>query len=359
MKNPAFTAIASALTLAFMCVSVASADTTSSTIVHGARNTEPYSCTASGRTFNPEQSSITIDAATGDIIAGDNIDALRYPASMTKMMTVAVIFDALRDGRLSLTDEITVSISTDVENTRSNSRSTWMNSGEKMTVQEAILAITVASANNVSVIMAEQLAGSEDEFVALMNEKADEIGMTRTVFRNATGLPDRQQVSTARDIGKLALYLNQEYPEYYHFFSAKTAEFGQWRGARAKYNHNELTIKNPNIDGIKTGFICDSGYNLATSATSGGDRIITVVFGGRTPHQRNEATKDMIEEGFETMVANRQSGAPTNLANLSDDEVPADELQRPIIADNEPLPTETDTEIGITPGLLPPTMQKS
>ena len=266
-----------------------------------ARDTEPFSCRTDGRIYAPRSASIVIDAQSGEILSGDRIDEQRYPASMTKMMTAALIFDALRNGRLRLDDKITVTLSKDTLNTRGNSRSTWLHPGEQITVEEAILAITVASANNVSVLMAEKLAGSESGFVAFMNKKAREIGMTRTVFKNSTGLPDKGQRSTARDMAKLALHLYRKYPEYYHFFSAPKAEFGSWRGGRAKYNHNRLAVENKQIDGLKTGFICDSGYNLAASAVNGPYRTISIVFGGRTPYSRNEVAATLLQEGLATL----------------------------------------------------------
>ncbi len=283
---------AAALALAFMCAAMPT------DYAHAARDTEPYSCKINGRTYDPAEASITIDAQTGEILSGDNIDEVRYPASMTKMMSALLIFEALEQGRLSLNDPVRVWISPAVAATRGNSRSTWLNNGERLTVREAILAITVSSANNVSVIMAEKLAGSETAFVARMNRKAQELGMTKTDFRNATGLPDRRQVSTARDMAKLALHIYRNYPQYYHFFSAPTAEFGPWRGNRAKHNHNELAMRNRDIDGLKTGFICDSGYNLAASAVSGQDRVISIVFGGRTPHQRNVLSERLMRNAL-------------------------------------------------------------
>ncbi|MCB9990068.1 MAG: D-alanyl-D-alanine carboxypeptidase [Rhodospirillales bacterium] len=319
MKNTKLKRAAAALGLGFLLAATpAAAD-----YDYAARNSEPSSCKIGGKVFAPESASIVIDAQNGSILAGEHIDSLRHPASMTKMMTAALIFDALRDGRLKLDDKITVTISKDMLATRGNSRSTWLYTGEKVTVEEALLAITVASANNVSVMMAEKIAGSEVEFVKLMNEKAKKIGMGKTVFKNSTGLPDKDQVSTARDMAKLALHIYKTYPEYYHIFSAPKAEFGSWRGKRAKHNHNAMAVNNQDIDGLKTGFICDSGYNLAASAVDGKYRAISIVFGGRTPYLRNQQTAKLLQEGLSQIHA-RATGnsavATLGLGYIRDDE---------------------------------------
>ncbi|GEM_PF-1480963 len=302
---------AGALALAFMIVAAPAAHEAAAAI----RDAEPASCTVGNRTYNPIPASITIDARTGAIIAGENIDARLPPASMTKMMTAALIFEALRDGRLSLQDPVKMRISPAVRATSGNSRGTWLAEGTVMTVEEAILAIGVASANNVAVLMAERLAGSEAGFVALMNAKAKELGMQNTVFKNSSGLPAEGQFSTARDMAKLALHLLRDYPQYYGYFSAPQAEFGPWRGAKAKGNHNELALRHSHIDGIKTGFICASGYNLAASGIRDGKRVITVVFGGRTPHQRNERARALIEEGLQ--ILQQPGGQEPPVSNAS------------------------------------------
>lgn len=307
--------------IALGCAFALAAMPNSADYAHAARDTEPLSCKAGGRVYAPEESSVTVDAATGEILSGDRIDEPRYPASMVKMMTAALIFDALRDGTIGLQDLLAVRHSADVLATKGNSRSTWLEKGELLSVEEAILAIAVASANNVAVLMAEKLAGSEADFVRLMNQKAQEIGMQGTIFKNASGLPDRQQVSTARDMAKLALYIFHEYPEFYSYFSAPRAEFGSWRGSRAKVNHNELVMKNPAIDGLKTGFICDAGYNLAASAADGGTRVISIVFGGRTPERRNAAAAALLKDAL-AMLAKRAQGtrvAVRTLGYIDDD----------------------------------------
>lgn len=315
MKKNNWKRAAGALALAFMLA----ASPTGSSPAEAARNTEPASCKTGGRTYNPQSASITVDAQSGVILSGDRIDQRLPPASMTKMMTAALIFEALRDGRLKLDDEVTVRHSPAVMATRGDSNSTWLREGATITVREAILAIGVASANNVAAVMAEHLAGDEAAFVALMNEKARALGMSNTVFRNPHGLPDDAQVSTARDMAKLALHLLREYPDYYKFFSTPRAEFGPYRGSAARRNHNELDMRNNHIDGIKTGFICASGYNLAASGIRNGERVVTIVFGGRTAHQRNERARTLIDSGLR--VLQRERGAPEG-EHIEDDTKP-------------------------------------
>ena len=254
---------------------------------------------AACRTFNPQPASIVIDAKTGAILAENHIDKLRYPASLTKMMTALLIFEALRDGKMKLDDKIKVKLSPAVKATYGESFSKWLKEGTELTVKEAILAIVIASANNVAVIMGEQVSGTNDDFIKLMNKKAQALGMDKTVFTNASGLPDKKQVSTARDIAKLALHIYKEYPEYYHFFSARSATFGP----RRKGNHNRLVMRNNYIDGLKTGFICDSGFNVAISATKNKNRVVTVVFGGRTTSRRDQLAKKLTDNAFRTLSA--------------------------------------------------------
>lgn len=239
-----------------------------------ARNTEPWGC----RNFDPAPASIVIDFNTGSILHAENPDAPRRPASLVKMMTALKVFEALENGKIALDDKFVTHLSPAVMATASNSRSTWIDAGKELTVRQALLAITVASANNISVMMAEKLAGSEQAFINGLNQKAAQLGMNNTVFKNASGLPHHGQVTTARDMAKLALHIAEHYPQYYHFFSAEKTEIGQ----HVRYNHNELAIQNNHIDGIKTGFTCAAGYNLAASARKNGKHVIGIVMGSRT-----------------------------------------------------------------------------
>lgn len=255
--------------------------------VKAARNTEPWSC----RNFDPAPASIVIDFNTGSVLHAENPDAPRRPASLVKMMTALKIFEALENGKISLDDKFVTHISPAVMATASNSRSTWIDAGKELTVRQALLAITVASANNIAVMMAEKLAGSEQAFINDLNQTAGRLGMNNTVFKNASGLPHTGQVTTARDMAKLALHIAERYPQYYHFFSAEKAEFGR----RVRHNHNELAMQNDHIDGIKTGFTCAAGYNLATSARKNGRHVIGIVMGSRTPHQRNVKMEMLLD----------------------------------------------------------------
>jgi D-alanyl-D-alanine carboxypeptidase len=287
--------------------------------IRAARNTDPWSCVQRGD-YDPETASVVIDAQTGDILHSENADEIRYPASLVKVMTTLLIFDAIEDNKVSLNDTFIVELSPDVLKTKNNSRSTWVEEGAELTVEQAILAITVASANNISVMIAELLEGSEEKFVKALNEKAKEIGLDNTVFKNSTGLPDKEQVTTANDMAKLAVYILQNYQDYYHFFSAETAEFGEWVGNKKKHNHNELVVNNKEIDGLKTGFICDAGYNLIASAKRDGQRVIGVVFGSRTPHQRNVKMEDLLETALNeqevtTSIASVPIDKPTSAIN--------------------------------------------
>jgi len=306
-----FKRAAGALALAFMLAATPSPHDQA----FAARKGEPYSCKTGGRTYNPQSSHITVSTRTGAILSGERIDERLPPASMTKMMTAALIFEALREGKITLKDKITVQHSPAVLATRGESNSTWLKEGVEITVEEALIAIVAASSNNVAVLAAEKIAGSEEAFVALMNEKARALGMHNTQFRNPHGLPNADQYSTARDMAKLAQHLIKEYPGYYHYFETSRAEFGPWRGKLARRNHNTLALRNEHIDGIKTGFTCASGYNVTASGLRNGERVITVVFGGRTPHLRDEKARGLIESGLRQARQAEKPGTP----HLNDD----------------------------------------
>lgn len=274
---------------------------------HAARDTEPWSCRNS---YNPRPASIVVDFNSGAVLHAENPDAPRTPASLVKMMTALKIFEAIENGRISLDDKFRTRLSPAVQATAGNSRSTWIGSGHEMTVRDAILAITVASANNISVMMAERLAGSEQAFTEQLNQKAAALGMAGTTFKNVTGLPHRGQVTTARDMATLARHIIREYPQYYHFFSARAVQIG----SRTKYNHNELAMKYSHIDGIKTGFTCAAGYNLASSARQHGHHVIGIVMGSRTPHKRNVKMYRLLDKALHR--------PQTNLTGRNDDKQP-------------------------------------
>lgn len=268
---------------------------------------------------------IVVDADTGEILHARNEDALRYPASLTKVMTLYLLFDALEAGELRLDDVMTVS-RTAAAQPPSNIR---LNAGDKIRVEDAIHALVTKSANDVAVVVAEHLAGSERKFALLMNERARQIGLENTTFRNASGLPNTGQVSTARDLAILADALLDNHARYYHYFSRQRFSWGS-----ATYeNHNELVGSVAGVDGIKTGYTRASGFNLMTSAEREGRRVIVVMLGGASAKSRNSHVTELVETAF-TAIA---QGPPILQAGSGREEFASLRLQQDPNAAAEPL----------------------
>ena len=238
---------------------------------------------------------IVLDADTGRVLHAANPDTRNYPASLTKMMTLYLVFDALESGRLKLKQRLPVS----ARAAGMSPSKLGVKRGESITVETAILALVTKSANDAAVVVAEHLGGTEAKFARLMTKKARELGMRRTSFRNASGLPNRRQLSTARDMAVLAKRLVEDFPQHYRYFSRQRYTF---RG-KQYMNHNSLLRTYPGTDGIKTGYIRASGFNLAASVTRDGRRLIGVVFGGRTAKSRDRHMAKLLERGFKKVSA--------------------------------------------------------
>ena len=222
-----------------------------------------------------------------------NSDELRHPASLTKMMTLYLVFESLVQGEINKQTRLRASRFAVL---RPPSRMGLL-AGHDITVEQGILALVTRSANDAAVTLAEGLGGSESAFAYLMNEKAQQLGMSRTVFRNASGLPNPQQVTTAWDMFRLAKALYKHFPQYYGYFSTPNFEYqGQVFG-----NHNHLLDSYPGVDGIKTGFVNASGFNLVASARRGGYRLIGVVFGGNTAAARDAHMRNLLDDGFDQL----------------------------------------------------------
>ncbi len=240
---------------------------------------------------NPRYASIVMDARTGMILSQSHADKILHPASLTKIMTLVMVFDALERRDLRLTSRIRVSrhaagmVPSKLD----------LRPGETIRVEDAILALVTKSANDVAAALAEAIGGSEERFAMMMTRKARSIGMSRTRFRNASGLHDPRQVSTARDMAILGRYVWQNYPDYYPYFSARSFTY-KGTGFR---NHNRLMRSYDGMDGIKTGYVQASGFNLVASAKRGNTRLVGVVFGGRTAKSRNAHMRTLLDRGFE------------------------------------------------------------
>ena len=238
-------------------------------------------------------SSIVIDAATDTVLSSVNADEPRYPASLTKMMTLYMVFEALRDRRITLTQNVPVSSHAA---SMSPSKLGLMPS-TRITVQQAILGIVTRSANDAAAALGEMLGGSEDRFGQMMTLRARALGMSRSTFHNASGLPDPDQVVTARDMATLGRRLARDFPAEYHWFS--TPSF-TWHG-NTIFNHDRMLQSYPGADGIKTGYIEASGHNLVTSAVRGDVRLVGVVLGAGSNGERDIHMTALLNQGFERM----------------------------------------------------------
>jgi D-alanyl-D-alanine carboxypeptidase len=235
-------------------------------------------------------SSIMLDVQTGKVLEARNPDSLCYPASLTKLMTLYLTFRQLNSRKMTLGQELRVSSHAAAQ----QPTKLYLKPGEEITVRSAILAITTRSANDAAVVLAEAVGGTEYNFAQMMTQQARELGMTRTTFRNASGLPNRHQKTTARDMAKLALAILHDYPQYYDFFKAREFNFQ----GRTIYGHDHLLARYPGVDGMKTGYTVASGFNIVTSAVRHDRRLLGVVMGGRTARSRDHLMMALLNRGF-------------------------------------------------------------
>ncbi|KKO04498.1 hypothetical protein LCGC14_0083240 [marine sediment metagenome] len=302
---------------------------------------------AAGADANPKYAGFVIDANNGQVLYSENADAPRYPASLTKMMTLYMTFDALKNGRASLGSQMPVSA---YAAGRPPSK-LGLKSGSTLTVEEGIYALVTKSANDAAVVLAEFLAGSESSFAEQMTAKARRIGMRATTFRNANGLPDNAQRTTARDMATLGIALREHFPEYYKYFSTRSYSF---RGRRLG-NHNRVLGRFQGTDGIKTGYINASGFNLVSSVARDGKSLVAVVMGGRSGRSRDDHMVELLNRYFPKastrdtgpLVASRAVGAVANV-------VVAELPKRGPVPDSRPvIPASIDERIALAYGSEP------
>lgn len=240
--------------------------------------------------FVPQYASIVVNHHGGEILHAENPDKETYPASLTKIMTLFLLFDALASQKLRLTTRMTTSKKAAMQ----VPTKLGLKEGQKITVMEAMLGLIVKSANDASVVIAEHLAGSEEAFAEQMTKKARAIGLRKTVFKNSTGLPNKGQRTTARDMVTLGRKIYMAYPSYYRFFKTKSLMFN----GQTYHTHNKLLGICQGVDGIKTGYINASGFNLVTSLERDGTRIFAAVLGGKTIRWRNKRMVQIIDATF-------------------------------------------------------------
>ncbi len=236
--------------------------------------------------YNPPYSAMVVDANTGAVLYSESGDSPRHPASLAKIMTLYLLFERMEAGKLSPQAELPVSAHAAVQAPSKLA----LKPGESITVETAIRALVTKSANDVAVVVAEAIGGSEDEFARMMTRKARELGMKGTTYYNASGLPHDDQITTARDQVLLGRAVQERFPKYYRYFA--TTSFA-YRG-RAMRNHNKLLGNVEGIDGIKTGYTNASGFNLVTSMKRGGRHVVAAVFGGRTGNSRDARMRELV-----------------------------------------------------------------
>ena len=233
---------------------------------------------------------VVFEAHNGTVLYAEDPDAQWFPASLTKLMTAYVVFQALKAGAVTPDTKV---ICSKTAATQAPSK-LGLPIGGSITLDLALKVLIVKSANDVAVMIAEAVAGSQDAFVARMNEAAQQLGMTRTHFANVNGLPDASQVTTARDLAKLARAIIVEFPEHADLFSSVQVQVGK----KIMRTHNSLLVSLPGADGMKTGFICESGFNVVASATRGGRKLVAVVLGEPSVASRNDRATELLENGF-------------------------------------------------------------
>jgi len=273
--------------------------------------------------YSPAFSSIIVDGNSGATLSANNPDAGRHPASLTKIMTLYLLFERLDAGKMKLDTEMAVS----EHASEQAPTKLGLHPGQTIHVEDAIKGLVTRSANDAAVVIAEAIAGDEDDFAKLMTRKARALGMTRTVYRNASGLPDDDQVTTARDQSTLGRAIQDRFPRYYRYFS--TTAFN-YHGQSIR-NHNHLLGNVEGVDGIKTGYTRASGFNLVTSMRRGNRHLVGVVMGGRSGGSRDAIMRNLLAENLEKAASNRTVAAITerNSSDANADVAEAEAASRP------------------------------
>jgi D-alanyl-D-alanine carboxypeptidase len=251
--------------------------------------------------YSPPFSSIVVDANSGNVLQANASDALRHPASLTKIMTLYLLFERLEGGKIALNDELKVS----EHASEQAPTKLGLKPGQTIEVEDAIKGLVTRSANDAAVTIAEALGGSEEIFAKLMTRKAHALGMSKTVYRNASGLPDDDQVTTARDQSILGRSIQERFPKYYKYFATDDFRF---RGSVIR-NHNHLLGSVEGVDGIKTGYTRASGFNLVTSIRRGNRHLVAVVMGGRSASSRDGIMRSLLAEHLDEASTKRTVAA--------------------------------------------------
>lgn len=255
--------------------------------------------------YQNRYAALVVDADTGRVLYESKAGHTRYPASLTKMMTIYLALDAVKSGKMTMGQELPVSKKAASQPQTNIS----LNPGDKISVKEAIESLVVRSANDSAMVLAEAIGGTEWNFALLMTNKARELGMDKTVFRNPSGLPDNKQHTTAFDMARLAIALRRDFPEHYSVFKLTSFTFNgvEYPG------HNNVVQLYPGADGVKTGYIRASGFNLVTSVQKNGYTLVGVVMGGRTASTRDNEMMQMLDNTFAKLEKDGQQVADNTI----------------------------------------------
>jgi len=292
---------------------------------------------------------IVMDAQTGFVLSEKNPDKRLYPASTTKLMTLYLVFEALQNGTLTKSQRLPVSSNAQYK----EPSKLGLVAGYTIRTEDAILGVVTRSANDAATVLGEAVGGSETRFARLMTFKAQALGMRNTHFANASGLMDTDNYSTVRDMAILGQALMRDFPREYHYFSTPSFTYA----GLVSFNHNKLMKTYPGMDGLKTGYVNASGYNLVASAVHDGKRLIGVVFGGKSPNQRNKTMADLLDAGFDQLKDPRVAALIQQRAQLARDGMPkrrpgvaaAAPAQQPAAPAFRPaIPSQADVEEGDT-----------
>lgn len=282
----------------------------------------------------PPNSAIVVDANTGRVLYEKDADGIRYPASITKVMTLYLLFEELEAGRMTLNTPLSVS---SFAASQAPSK-LGLRAGSMIRVEDAIKAVVTRSANDIAVAIAENIAGTEAEFSEQMTRKARALGMSQTQYRNASGLPNKGQLTSARDLATLGVNIQERFPRYYGYFSLQSFTYaGQRIG-----NHNRLLGKVEGLDGIKTGFVNASGFNIATSVRRDGRHIVAVVMGGRTAPSRDATARELIALYLPKASIDRSG---SNL--IAGAFAPAGRAKPAVVGDTMVTPADGTTKVGV------------
>ncbi len=322
--------IALAAAVAALIFTSDSADARRHYYVHFVRHAASVPHRVHAEIYAPPSASIVIDGNSGDVLQASNADALRHPASLTKIMTLYLLFERLDAGKIKLDTPLKVS-----EHAAEQAPTKLgLKPGQTIAVEDAIKAVVTKSANDAAVTIAENLGGGESEFSKLMTQKARALGMSRTTYVNASGLPDDDQLTTARDQALLGRAIQERFPRYYRYFS--TEQF-VYHGS-AMRNHNHLLGVVSGVDGIKTGYTRDSGFNLVTSVHRDGRYIVAVVLGGRSALERDAHMRELIGAHIKEAALRRTAPLLAEAAHPRDEPQLAAFAKAPLSAHADPAP---------------------